>query len=53
MQVNLGFSDRFLNTVINAMAGFPKELASSLKNHSMEQYVQPPKRVILIRAIDS
>jgi triacylglycerol lipase len=46
MHLGVGFWQRFLNTVINAIEDFRKELQTLLKDHSMEGYVRLLKRQI-------
>jgi triacylglycerol lipase len=45
MHLNAGFWQRFLNTVINAVADFRNQLKSSLRDHSMDLYVRLLKMV--------
>jgi triacylglycerol lipase len=40
MQIDAGFWDRFVNTVIHAVADFRSTAKSALKDHSMEGYVR-------------
>jgi len=46
LQLNAGFWERFLNTVINAVQDFRDEIKTSIKDHSMELYVRLLKKVI-------
>ena len=46
MQLNVGFWERFLNTVINAVQDFRAAIKTSLKDHSMEGYVRLLKQKV-------
>jgi triacylglycerol lipase len=44
MQLNAGFWERFLNTLINAVQDFRNEIKTCIKDHSMEGYVRLLKK---------
>ena len=46
MQLNVGFWERFMNTVINAVQDFRSAIKTSLKDHSMEGYVRLLKQKV-------